>query len=394
MDERQLKVFQCRYRHPYHCFSAGLNNIAAPRHENLEHTMGATISINKKVAGFARSNGEIVYITFEETCSKRDDPRTPYWNARAIGSYDEVMRLVFSSASATEGGSLQTRSGSTSPEAYIQRWRDEFKAPIPMPNLSIQLKLGGTSMYSSIEDKDVDDALAALEKLGRQDLVEALRAGPVTLSLHDDVDVILALYGVHAKLSLWKVVSGGPPCDRGADWLAPAKRKAPVMAPTVDAYRIDERNVVVSIGGAPYQSMGYDYNAVAMYMEHVVLPLELRCDGAARKMIGAFRDKLSAAPQLPNSTTLTVTPAASGHRYHIENAAKLAVKLGVADTKDTAPATYKVTFGDVKAAEEVYLLSTLEAGQVQWTLALYDDVADATLLSNPVPSYSEQAQLF
>jgi hypothetical protein len=214
---------------PHHCLSADLNNTAGLRHENLEHIMGATISIDKKVAAFVRDNGEIVYITFEETCSKRDHPRTPYWNARAIGSYEEVMLLVFSSASATEGGSLQTRSGCTRPEAYLQRWSCEFKAPVPMPDMAIELKLGGTSTYSTIEDGQVDEALAVLTKIGRLDLIEALQAGPVTLRLHADIDVILALYGTQGKLSLWKIVNGGPPHSSGADRLAPAKRNAPVM---------------------------------------------------------------------------------------------------------------------------------------------------------------------
>lgn len=356
--------------------------------------MGATISIDKRVAAFVRDNGEIVYITFEETCSKRDDPRTPYWNARAMGTYDDVMRLVFSSASATEGGSLQTRSGCTTPEAYLQRWKSEFKAPIPMPDMAIELKLGGTSMYSVIKDDEVDEALAVLTKLGRHDLIDALRAGPVKLRLHADIDLLISLYGVHGKLSLWKILTGGPPNGSGADFLAPAKRNGLVVSPLVDAYRLDERNVVVSIGGAPYQFMGYDYSAVAQYMEQVALPLELRCEGIAKKMIGAFRDKLKAASPLPNSAVLTVTPAASEHRYYAENAHKLAVKLGVAGGTGAAPEIYKVTFGDVKAAGEEYLLSTLEASQVHCMLAPDDDAADATLLPAPAQAYTEQAALF
>lgn len=356
--------------------------------------MGATISINKAVAGFTRSSGEIVYITFEGTCSKRDDPRTPRWNARAIGSYDDVMQIVFSSAAATEGGSLQTRSGCTSPEAYIQKWRNEFKAPVPMPDIQIKLKLGGTSMYSTIEDVEVDEALAVLAKHGRNDLVDALRAGPVTLSLHDDVDIIIALYGVNAKLSLWKILNGGPPHGTGASWLAPAKRNAPVMAPTVDAYRVDEHNVLVRVGAAPYELMGWDYSAVGRYTRDVVLPLELRCDGAAKKMIAAFRDKLAVAPKLPDSATLIIAPAAGDHRYYVENAETLASKLCIAVDTGAAPATFKVTFGDVKAAGEERLLTTLQAAQVQWPAALHDD----DLAKNVPPAiphaYSEQAALF
>ena len=355
--------------------------------------MGATISIDKKVAGFVRDNGEIVYITFEETCSKRDHPRVPSWDARAIGSYEQVMEKVFASAACTEGGSLQTRSGCTTPEAYLQRWRLEFRAPVPMPDMAIELKLGGTSMYATIHDDDVAEALAALTRIGRQDLVEALQAGPITLHLHGDVDVILAIYGVTTKIPLWKIVRGAPPHSDGADWLAPPKRNAPVMAPTVDAYRVDERNALISVGGAPYEHVGWDYSALAQYVREVALPMELRCDGAAKKMISAFREKLNCAPALPTSTTLTITPAASDHEYYIDNARKLAAKLGIASDKAGTPAVYKVTFGDVKAAGEEYLLSMLQATQVKWDLALDNDT-DAIQLPARPRSQPEQPSLF
>jgi len=166
------------------------------------------------------------------------------------------------------------------------------------------------------------------------------------------------------------------------------------MAPTLDAYRVDQYNVLVSIGGSPYQHMGWDYSAVGQYILEIVLPLELRCDGAAKKMISAFRDKLTAAQPLPESTTITVTPAAGESSYRIGSARELAVKLGIASEKASVPDTYKVTFGDVKAAGAEYQLSTLQASQIEWALALDDDAADATLLPGPAKAYTEQAALF
>lgn len=376
------------------CLSAGLNNRAALRHENLEQPMGATITTDKKVAAFVRANGDIVYFTFEETYEKNVTPHTPSWGARAVGTYEDVMLSVMRSAAGTEGGGLQTRSGHTTPELYLQSWRRAFKAPVPMPDQEIEITLGGTSFRAPIEDEDVDPAVAALTKIGRQDLIDALRAGPVTLQLHADIDIIIALYGVRTRLPLWKILRYDPPHGSGAEYLAPAKRNAPVMAPTVDAYRIDQYNVLVSIGGAPYQHMGWDYSAVGQYILEIVLPLELRCDGAAKKMIGAFRDKLTAASPLPESTTITVTPAAGDSSYRIGSARELAVKLGISSDKASVPETFNVTFGDVKTAEAEYPLSTLQASQIEWTLALNDDAADATLLSAPTQAYSEQAALF
>jgi hypothetical protein len=356
--------------------------------------MGATVSTNKRVAAFARANGDIVYFTFEETYERNCFPHTPHWGARAVGSYDDVMFSVMRSAAGTEGGGLQTRSGSTTPEAYLQSWRREFKAPVSMPDDEIEISLGGTSMRSPIENSDVDEALAALTKIGRQDLIDALRAGPVMLQLRADIDVIIALYGVRTKLPLWKILRHGPPSGNGSEQFAPVKRNAPVMAPAVDAYRVDQHNVLVSIGGAPYQHRGWDYSAVGQYILDVVLPLELRCDGVAKKMIGAFRDKLTAAPQLPNSATLTVAPSAGTHSWYVDNAKKLAVNLGLAAKKYDVPETFKVTFGEVKAAEEEYLLSTLQAAQVSWELALEDDEAEALLPPAAPQAYSEQSSLF
>lgn len=378
----------------HHCLSADPNNTAALRHENLEQPMGATITTDKKVAAFVHANGDTVYFTFEETYEKNVTPHTPNWGARAVGNYDDVMLSVMRSAAGTEGGGLQTRSGYTTPELYLQSWRRAFKAPVPMPDQEIEISLGGTSFRAPIEDEDVDPAIAALTKIGRQDLIDALRAGPITLQLHADIDIIIALYGVRTQLPLWKILRNGPPYGSGAESLAPAKRKAPVMAPTVVAYRVDQYNVLVSVGGSPYQHMGWDYSAVGQYILEIVLPLELRCDGAAKAMINAFRDKLSAAPPLPESTTITVTPAAGQSSYQIDSACQLAVKLGVASEKAHTPQTYKVTFGDVKAAEAEYQLSTLQACQTEWTLALNDDAAAATLLSGPAQSYTEQAALF
>jgi hypothetical protein len=356
--------------------------------------MGATLSLNKKIAGFARANGDIVYIAFEQTCSKRDHPRVPHWNAGAIGSYEDIMEYVFRGAVSAEGGSLQTRSGYTTPEAYIQRWREAFKAPVLMQNMSIRLTLGGDSIYSTIVNGDVDAAVESLMKIDRGDLVEALKAGPVTLQLHDDVDVIIALYSVRSPLGLWRVVKGDPPAGPGEDWLVPAKRQAPVMAPTTLAYKVDNENVLVSVGGAPYEHMGWVYSAVGEYMMSVVLPLELRCDGAAKKIICAFRDKLEAAPKLPGDTRIWVTPAAGGGTWNRENAEALAVKLGLADTREAVPETYQVTFDQIQDEQHHHLLRHLHASQLRWDLAPDDDASHSSLPPATPQLYFEQESLF
>jgi hypothetical protein len=369
-------------------------NPPQPWRYNWSYNMGSTVSTNKKIAAFARPNGDIIYIAYEETYSKRDHPHTPRWTAYVIGSYEDVMLFVFKGARSTEGGSLQTRSGYTTPEAYIERWRKEFRAPVPMPDMEIELNLGGSSMYATIEDTHVDRAIAALEQAGRSDLVNALRVGPVTLQLHRDVDVVMALYGPYPKLPLWKILRNGPPQGFVDASLAPTPRNAPVMAPSVQAFRIDAENVLVNIGGAGYEHMGWNYTAVGDYLIDVVLPLELRCDGAAKKMIGAFRDKLDAAPKLPIDTTITVIPGASSHSWAIEIAQELAFELGITKTRETVPERFQVTFAQIQIdATRMRLASDLERAQARWEVPT--DPAIAALLPPATPQlYFSQECLF
>jgi len=356
--------------------------------------MGATVTTNKKVAAFRRADGEIIYVLYEETYEKNVHPHQPHWGARGIGTYDDVMLRVFQGAAACEGGGLQTRSGYTTPEAYLQRWKIEFKKPVPMADEEIELTLDGTSMYSTIGNEHVVEALRVLAEIGRQDLVDALKAGPVKVHLHADIDVIVALYGVKTNIPLWKILRHGPPHGPGVESLAPAKRTGRAVAPTVNAYMVDKENVIVSMDGAAYQHMGWVYSAIGQYIREVVLPLELLCDGVAKKMIGAFRDKLDTAPMLPGSTSISITPGAAGHSYYVDNANELAVKLGKAASRDVAPETFKVTFAEVQKAEAEYLLSTLETTQMAWDVDLADEATIASLPSAKPQLYSAQESLF
>jgi hypothetical protein len=356
--------------------------------------MGATVTTNKKVAAFRRADGEIIYFLFEETFEMNVRPHSPHWGARAVGTYEDCMLRVFQGAASCEGGSLQTRAGQTTPEAYLQAWKYQFKAPVPMHDEDIVLELRGTSMYTSIGDQHAAEAIESLSKIGRHDLVDALQAGPVTVRLHADIDIVIALYGVRTNIPLWKVLRYGPPHDQGTESLAPAKRTGQAVAPSVYAFKVDKENVIVSIGGAAYQHMGWVYSAVGQYMREVVLPLELRCDGVAKKMIGAFRDKLDNAPKLPRSAQITITPAAADHSYYSENAQTLAVKLGKAASKDAAPESYQVTFGEVQDVEEERLLSTLQSSQVAWALATQDEAIIASLPPAQPQLYFAQEALF
>ena len=338
--------------------------------------MAATVVTGKTVAAFRHpKTGEVIYIPFEQTFEKNVTPHTPSWGPRAIGNYEQVMSRVYASAAACEGGMLQIRNGHTKPETYLKSWRICFSEPFQMGDMEITLKLGGTSMYDTIPDKHVETALAMLERIGRMDIADALKVGPVKVSLHNDVDVIIGLYGVDTKLPLWKVIDGLSGLGYADESLAPPIAKRQVAMPTAVVYAVDKENVVVSINGGPLKHMGWRYSAVGQYICNEAYPIEMQSAFSAYKLIREFRDTCDNAPELPDSTVITVSPTKTEHSYYRENAQKLAVKLGLFPSVEFVPETYETTFGAVRDMAEEYLLSTLEEGQVSWALAPSTDAA-------------------
>lgn len=262
-----------------------------------------------------------------------------------------------------------------------------------MDDQQIELKLGGDSTYAPIPDKNVETALATLERIGRQDIAEQLKSGAtVTVSLLRDTDVITGLYGVGTGLSLWKVIRGKWGCLYADEKLAPPIAKRDVAMSTAVAYAFDSDNAVVSIDGAPFKHMGWHYNAVGRYIREVVLPIEMQRSFSAYKLIREFRDLCNSAPELPDNTVIHVTPAKGESSYQMRNAKKLAVKLGIVASVEEAPQTFETTFGAVRELEEVYLLSQLESEQVSWTMAPSVDVE--VLHSAATASEVQQLGLF
>lgn len=338
--------------------------------------MSATVVTGKAVAAFRHpTTGEVIYLVYEETYAKNDHPRIPDWGVRAIGTYEQVMKVIYSSAASCEGGMLQTRSGPTKPEIYLKSWRVCFSEPFQMADQEIELKLGGDSLYAPIPDTNVEAALATLERIGRLDLVEALKSGAtVKVSLHRDTDVVTGLYGVGTGLSLWKVIRGKWGHLYTDEKLAAPIAKRSVAMPTAVAHAVDKENVVVSIYGGPLQQMNWRYSVVGEFIREVAYPIEMQSSFSAYRLIREFRDLCNEAPELPDNTVITVTPAKTEHSYYLRNAKKLAVTLGIFASVEDVPETYETTFGVVRDLGEEYLLSTLENGQVAWTLAPSTDV--------------------
>lgn len=331
--------------------------------------MGATIVTSKAVGGFRNpETDEVIYVLFEETYDKRTHPHLPSWECRAVGTFDQVFKEVFAAAAACEGGGLQTRSGTTKPETYLKSWRACFSEPFQMDDLDIELKLGGDAFDDPIPDTHIETAMATLERIGRTDVLAALRAGPVTISLHRDVDVITALYGVDTRLPIWKVVRNKNRLGYADATLAPTLLKRNVATPSVTAFALDAENVLVSIDGGPLKNMGWRYSAVGQYMRDVVYAIEMQSSLSAYKLIRQFREACDNALELSGDTIISVSPANTSAKHCADSAKKLAVKLGLCPSAETVSDKYETTLLSVRTCEQTYLLSLLDEAQVTWTV--------------------------
>lgn len=336
----------------------------------MEHIMSTAVITGKHVAAFRHpATGEAIYLLFERTYDTKDGPKEASWCCSAIGTYAQVLKRVFLCAASCEAQSLVTRGGPTKPEAYIGSWRRWFNKPAQMHDVGISLKLGGDAMFDSIPDSQVDTALATLARIGRTDLIDGLKGGPVEVSLHRDVDVIIGLYGVETRLPAWKVIEPNRGLGRPDASLAPQLARKAIPEPSVDAYAIDEQRVIVSLCGGLFRHSDSRCSAVKRYIGDIAYLLELQCSGIAARLIPKFRAACEAAPLLPDSTPISVRPRESEDSYYVENAGKLAVRLGLSASVDAAPESYTTTVGAVRAKNEAYLLCTLEDEQVDWLVA-------------------------
>jgi hypothetical protein len=173
--------------------------------------MSATVTTDRRVGAFSAPAGKTIYVMFEETYEKNVRPYTPRWSCVGIGELDDVIRSIYARGSDCEGGMLQSRSGSISPEGYIRSWFSELEAPREMRDFDVKLKVG-TEFYSTIQKDKLDAVSSMLTAISRTDILTALlQDETVTLSFQKNSDVVLALYGLKdrgkALLSPWLIVA-------------------------------------------------------------------------------------------------------------------------------------------------------------------------------------------
>lgn len=263
--------------------------------------MSSTITTGKRAAAFRSPTGNIIYALFEQSYESNCTPHTPRWSCLRIGGISSVMQRVFSSAAACEGGMLRGRSGPITPEAYIGGWLKELATPHAMRDVSILLCVGTDSLHDSIPANEFEKARRALVAIGRNDISDRLAGGgTVRVSLHQDAEVVCALYGP-GVLPPWRVINMSPIFffDPATDMgYAPIPvTNFEVVRPSllrVSGHAISEDLYLVPrADGSRYAA--FAWRVLDNFIEGL-WAAELREPGSYRKRIRAYRDAIKLAP--------------------------------------------------------------------------------------------------
>jgi hypothetical protein len=151
----------------------------------------------------------------------------------------------------------------------------------------------------------------------------------------------------------------------------PTTKTAMERMPEVRCHSIDQHNVLVAMGAAPWRHAGWQYSAVGSFVTEVAYPVEMEAPGFAKKAIPAFRDAVSNAPQVPSATRITVTRAPEGtEEWKVRRADEFARTLGLVAEDACAPAVFSFAFGDLLNREDtdrlLYGLGSFSDAQLQW----------------------------
>lgn len=336
--------------------------------------MSSSILTGKRAGALQKADGEWIYALFERGYESNVYPHTDNWSAVALGNYAQVMRRVFSHASSCEGGMLRSRNGSIRPENYIASWRRELAKPTSLRDRTIDLSVG-SSCYSVVPQSQLDDVRLSLIRAGFESRIDELLAGTLSVSLHADINLLLAIFGNSGPLSAWRVLKEYDCGTAQIDVPVPSVSKVAMdRMPQVRCHSIDRENRLVAIGSAPWRHAGWEYNAIGSFVTEVAYPLEMETPGFAKKAIQAFREAVSQASPVPPATRITVTRAPEGtDDWRIRRADELAQLLGKVSDGEPPPDTFSFAFGDLLNCEDtdrlLYGLSSFSASQMQWEVA-------------------------
>lgn len=334
--------------------------------------MGATVLTSKAAAAFARPDtGEVVYVLFEKTYEKNCHPHDPQWSCIFIGNYKQSMHRVLQHAADCEGGMFQARSGWIAPENYIRHWQQLLKKPVSIDNTDILLDATQIAGWHEGGERKAafERASEVLEQHGRAKLFEEITIAKksIRLNLHDDIDLVLALYGQDGIMRPWRAldhvqVQWDNPPEPGLGF---ADSTEFIEVPPHNIWRLaaDGEELVGQIGDEPIHLVGWTYSAVGKFIMEKVFPLEMKQTGVARKLIQGFREACKVAVPPPRGTMVTINVDAAAHAWNKEEATKIAQAVGSA-----GESIFTCTIGEIEKAEMLNRIKYLSNEQVTFEI--------------------------
>lgn len=330
--------------------------------------MGATVSVQKKVAAFKTPEGRTAYLLFEQTYDKRTYPHRPRWGCCAIGYLEDVIKFIFWAASSAEGGMVQTPDGYTTPEAYATAWLKAMSAPVSLDDRKVELEFGPYKILGS------DDGIRAriLETLradGFPVVATTLDAGPMEVSLHADFPVLHSIFTKNRiYVGPWMLFTDLDDYHWGeVDMrLAYEPEPAKLSYTPPEMYRIERDSLLVRQEDGTFRAEGYSVvsSYVASYGDK-----QLAHPGSFRANFKALRAATKVAMPVDSEAIVDFSSykEAEGDVYRTRNLLEVASKLGKTNLN------FSVRFGEVaaaaKALNEPYLVHSLLSGaDIVWTL--------------------------
>jgi hypothetical protein len=338
-------------------------------------TMGATVTTGRRASAFRSPSGSIVYVLFEKTYEKNCFPHTPSWSCVGLGEIKDVMQRIFAYASGCEGGSLQNRGSHISPEGYLRSWMQSLAAPTEHRDLTVSFRFE-KGEYVTLSESQRDNVADALTAIDRLDVLATLFAGDqVTLSLHKDTDVILALYkGAH--VSPWRIITWASPTNEeiNADLgYSPKPAKTfPIEIPS--ALRVGEEDRLMQRPDGSWFCAGWAYSVVQDFIRNF-WEVELATPKSFAKSIKAYRDAVESAPLVPLEllTVVVDTSIPVTEKYQQRS-------IDVVRSKYTTTSTGN-GFELVPNLESLYFVAHLPLSNTSWVVS-----PEWTELSSASPS--------
>jgi hypothetical protein len=331
--------------------------------------MGATVTVGKKVAAFKARNGKTGYVLFEQTYEKNCFPHHANWSCVGIGYLEDALARIFDAASSSEGGSLQGRGGWITPEGYIAGWLTEMATPLEMPNYKARLAFG-ENFYATIPESLRERVLKGLEDEGFIEEAKALSGDGFEAALHEDLDVLRAIYVKHRnELGPWRFIGRfevanqlyGQHCNELG--YTPGKHQS-YTAVIPQMIEVHTDRLAVEQPDGIFRVTGAAYWCTAKFIEGYGLT-ELAHPGSFRRSIKAFREAVKAAPKASDDTGIVVSMIGlpEDQRYRRGLVQEIADALGQTSTE------FETTLADIRrvaTSDNNLMYSLMNLETLEW----------------------------